>query len=192
MDWKNSGNFLSVKSLSFNEQKYNRGVTILVLQVLLVFFFFGILVEGVAWFYGDEEFRVTNAQTIENSYKQAQAVNKKIKDAGVRRRQAEKENLNAISFLTVVAREKTPGLALTSLRMEETKITIQGVTNSLDEATRFSQTLKFEHCGTPRLEQVGKETDRITFTITLDVLDDAPKGGSDKGGADKLGGEINV
>lgn len=91
------GNFLDEEQRTFNDYIYNKPKYFFFCKLLITFFFWGLLMEGLTWTVALEKYRLQQAEEIEKKYELAQIVNKKLTKGIGRYKLVQEHNVRAIS-----------------------------------------------------------------------------------------------
>lgn len=193
MDWEKLGNFLNGERLEFNLAKLNRERNLFILRLLMVFFFCGIILEAGAFTYIKVKYSLPNAATIEENYARAQKINNDIKKGNRDLQQVQKDNLEIITFFTMLAQYKPKNIALTNVSMDNKGVKLKGEGTDLSSVNKFAQDLKTGRFSESRVERLEHKNTRVSFLIVMKIKE-ADKGTKANGAkaATAGGKEIDV
>ena len=120
-----------------------------------------------AWSYMKITYAMPEEAVIEEKYAKAQKINTEIKNSNLKIQQVQKDNLQIVSFFTMLAQHKPKNLMLNNVSIDEKSIKLQGEGIDLNSVNEFAQELKTERYSNAHIEQIGNKDRHFSFVIVM-------------------------
>ena len=181
------GNFLDEEQRTFNDYIYNKPKYFFFCKLLITFFFWGLLMEGLTWTVALEKYRLQQAEEIEKKYELAQIVNKKLTKGIGRYKLVQEHNVRAISACAEVAGKRPGDVQIDSINIDGKQILLKGKGVRPSSITNYSLNLPGGEYGQVHVNSIDQNEDVASFEVSMEKTK-KPAPTEHKEGAEKEAG----